>query len=284
MPSVERMRPLLGTFVTIRADGPPGCAPAAVATAIESAFSTISRVERLMSFHRRGSDIGRLNHARAGRTVRVHRWTFRVLREALYFSKASGGVFDCNVGRVLVRGRLLPRPRAMATRRWQPMGKAITMPRSGVVRVNHRVSLDLGGIAKGFAVDQAVRTLRSHGIHSGLVNAGGDLAIFGSEPQPIWARCPTSPGTQRLLGHLSNGAVATSASYFTNNIGSVGSARPDVSAIVHTASARQVTLTGSISVIAKSCMHADALTKICVLRHRIPAALKLRSKAKALKL
>lgn len=281
MPSVERMRSLLGTFVTIRAQGAAGDTEAAVAAAVESAFSAIVRVERLMSFHRQTSDIGRLNRARPGSTLRVHRWTYTVLREAQRLNEASRGLFDCNIGEVLVRAGLLPRSRTTTARSRQPMRKAIALTRNGLVRLNHQVSLDLGGIAKGFAVDQAVHILRSRSVHSGLVNAGGDLYAFGHEPQAVWVRCPTAPGELRLIGYLRNGAVATSASYFTQDAHSDGVAG---SAIVNAARGRRVGLAGSVSVIAKTCMQADALTKIVAMRRRIPAVLRLRSQAKVIEL
>ena len=66
MPHVERMRPMLGTFVTIKAEGAAGTTPEAVSAAIESAFRTIERVDQLMSFYRCNSDINRLNRARPG--------------------------------------------------------------------------------------------------------------------------------------------------------------------------------------------------------------------------
>src|SRR5262249_4065371 len=123
MPVVERMRAQLGTFVTIRAEtdgGEQGVAERAV----RSAFAAIRKVERLMSFHRPGSDVSRINRAPVGKVVRVHPWTAEVLREAHRLWEESGGAFDCDVGAVLVRRRLLPtrrgrslalRPRARAT-------------------------------------------------------------------------------------------------------------------------------------------------------------------------
>jgi thiamine biosynthesis lipoprotein len=275
------MRPLLGTFVTIRAEEAPSLTPEQLESAVSGAFRAIEHIERLMSFHRSNSDIGRLNRAQPGCHLRVHRWTYIVLREALRLNEASGGAFDCNIGGVLVRAGLLPRSRATAARCHQPMRKAITLTNNGHVRLNRRVSLDLGGIAKGFAVDQAVRILRDHGVRSGLVNAGGDLRVFGAKPQAVWVRCPTAPGEQRLIGHLRNGAVATSASYF------VRVARSDsvaASAIVNAVRERQLDLSGSISVIAKTCMQADALTKVAALQRRVPVALRLRSQAKVIEL
>lgn len=281
MPDVERMRPLVGTFVTIQAKETSSLTPEQLESAVNSAFRAIERVERLMSFHRSDSDIGRLNRARPGCYLRVHRWTYIVLREALRLHKASVGAFDCNIGGVLVRAGLLPRSQRMAVRCRPPMHKTIALMNNGRVKLSHRIALDLGGIAKGFAVDQAVRVLRDRGVRTGLVNAGGDLRAFGPEPQAVWVRCPSAPGEQRLIGHIRNGAVATSASYFVRAASTDGVA---ASAIVDAVSGRRLGLAGSVSVVAKTCMLADALTKVAALRGGVPAALRQRSQAKVIEL
>ena len=106
----------------------------------------------------------------------------------------------------------------------------------------------LDGIAKGFAVDRAIEVLRDAGVHSGAVNAGGDLRLFGAEMEDIYVR---PPGTeQRLLniGRTREAAVATSCS--TLLVDPRGAARAPVS---------------GITVIAADCTTADALTKPCML-------------------
>ncbi len=75
--------------------------------------------------------------------------------------------------------------------------------------------------------------------------------------------------------------MATSASYFTRDASRDGNA---ASAIVNVARGRRLTLAGSVSVIAKTCMQADALTKIAALRRCVPAALRRRSQARVIKL
>ncbi len=269
MPVVERVRPLLGTFVTIRAEGATNIAVQQIETAVDSAFRTIAAVDRLMSFHRRHSDIGRLNRARPGAVLRVHGWTYQVLCEAMRLWHWSGGMFDCNVGTPLMRSGLLPKMTRNHPRGRSRFGAAVRLHRNHSIRLNTRVALDLGGIAKGFAVDRAVSTLQARGIVQGSVNAGGDLCVFGAQLQPIWARCPDNPSQSRLLGALANGAVATSASYF----GEFGQTHDAISAIVHPERERRVPIAGSVSVIARNCLLADALTKIAVLSGRLPPRL-----------
>jgi len=279
---VERMRPLLGTFVTIRAGTAPSLTTAQLEMAIQSSFHAVDQVEQRMSFHCRRSDVGRLNRGRAGMVLRVHRWTYTVLSNAMSLWRASGGVFDCDIGTHLVRAGLLPGKTSRRSRRQFKLSRpAITLRPGRKILLNRPVSLDLGGIAKGFAVDKAVQTLRAHGVTNGVVNAGGDLRVFGSEPQPIWIRRPDAIEACQLVGALSNGAIATSAAYFTSDASSDGI---KASAIVDTKRLRRAVMKQSISVIAQTCMQADALTKIATISGRIPTSLARAAKAQVFKL
>jgi thiamine biosynthesis lipoprotein len=276
------MRPLMGTFVTIRASAPSSLTTAQLELAIQRSFRAIEQVAKRMSFHCKRSDIGRLNRGRAGMILGVHRWTYTVLSKAMSLWQASGGVFDCNIGSHLVRAGLLPGKTSRRSRRQaQLSGPAITLRPGRKILLNRPVSLDLGGIAKGFAVDKAVETLRAHGVTDGVVNAGGDLRVFGSDTQPIWIRRPDAHEGRQLVGSLSNGAIATSAAYFTNDASSDG---VQASAIFDTARVQRVVMQQSISVIAQTCMQADALTKIATISGRIPTALARSAKAQVLKL
>lgn len=282
MPHVERMRPLLGTFVTIRANASTTVSTAQVEVAIKSAFHAIERVGRQMSFHSSRSDVGRLNRGRSGTVLRVHRWTHTVLSYALSLWRTSGGVFDCDIAAHLMRAGLLPgKAHSRKHRPFQLSCPAITLRPGNKILLNRPVMLDLGGIAKGFAVDKAVATLRAHGVAQGLVNAGGDLRVFGRDPQHIWVRCPDASGSNQWMGALSNGAIATSAAYNTRHASTDGI---QASAIVDTWRNRRLVMHQSVSVIAKTCMQADALTKIAAATGRLPAALSRAEKVHLFKL
>src|SRR2546421_2281467 len=107
----------------------------------------------------------------------------------------------------------------------------------------------LDGIAKGFAVDRAVETLQHAGINAGVVNAGGDLRVFGDAFEDIHVRTPHEPARLLYIGRVRNAAIATSAS--------AGLVDP-------LARARRLRAAGA-TVIASDCMSADALTKPCML-------------------
>jgi thiamine biosynthesis lipoprotein len=245
--SCWRARPLLGTFVEINAAGPPA--------AVEAAFAIIQDVHRLMSFHEKGSDVSRINMARAGEEIFINPHTHRVLRFARQVSAACAGVFDVTVANVLVRHGFLPsmddaQPREATWRDLELLaGNRACWHRAG--------RIDLGGIAKGYAVDMAIEVLRSYEVPSGLVNAGGDLRMFG-EPRPVHVRLPDSPRALAPLGLFADCALATSAAYFSSLDSDSGPLESLVDRQRDTCGARA----GSATVVAAECMTADALTKV----------------------
>ena len=107
----------------------------------------------------------------------------------------------------------------------------------------------LDGIAKGFAVDRAVEALQAEGVTSGVVNAGGDLRVFGERYEEIYVRPPHQPDTLVHIGGLKEGAIATSGAAL----------------IVDPRSSRARARAAGASVLAADCVTADALTKPCLL-------------------
>src|SRR5215470_10275109 len=96
---VRRCRPLLGTFVEIQASGSD---PTDLESVVEAAFLAIAQVHRLMSFHDRESEVSRMNCDANCKAVRVHPWTWRVLKSAQEFSRDTDGIFDVTMASQLV--------------------------------------------------------------------------------------------------------------------------------------------------------------------------------------
>ncbi len=142
---------------------------------------------------------------RGGERARLHPWTGEVLAAAADLKARSDGAFD-------------------------PAGV--------------EGAIDLSGIAKGFAVDRAVDTLKAAGVAQGVVNAGGDLAAFGDQEVEVGVRDPANPGRMLALVRLCNQAFASSGR------------------AIDPATGHLVTSNDGASVRAPSCMMADALTKV----------------------
>jgi FAD:protein FMN transferase len=116
--------------------------------------------------------------------------------------------------------------------------------------------IDLGGIAKGYAVDAAVEVLLSHSVHSGVVNAGGDLRVFGASERTLHLRHPVRPNSQITIAKLRELSCASSGDYFVTSLKTKSQ-----SALVTTARSGIVPHV-SVSVITARCVIADALTKV----------------------
>ena len=136
------------------------------------------------------------------------------------------------------------------------------------VRFRRPLVLDFGGIAKGYAVDCAIAALRSHGVESGQVNAGGDLRVFGPRSQPIHVRTGGPQGILLPLVEIADGAVATSA-YGGDRRRVAG--RRWATPLIDPRAGLPMMSTRTVSVIAPTCMLADALTKVVALRGRAAA-------------
>jgi thiamine biosynthesis lipoprotein len=253
----------LGTIVEIAARGPRARA------AVEAAFGTVLDIHRLMSFHDEGSDVSRINRAVVRERVVVSPHTHRVLRFAQQVSEECGGVFDVTVGEALVRHGFLPKMPAQPGRSRRATWIDLVVSAGNRVWWRRAGRIDLGGIAKGYAVDKAIETLQSHGVSSGLVNAGGDLRLFG-EPQPVHVRLPEAPGVLASLGSFADCALATSAAYFSSVDSDRGPREPLVDRKRRVVGGRQ----DSVTVVAAECMTADALTKVARLApHLAPGVL-----------
>lgn len=164
---LRRMRPAMGTFCSIELFG---LEPGHAFDAIDAAFAQVERVATLMHPKRENSDIAAINAAGVGDSVRADETTWEVLVLARQCWEASRGVFDP----------------CLPTREGQFGDLELRGERE--VRCQAPLELDLGGIAKGYAVDLAVKTLLAAGCHEGVVNVGGDLRAFGTGSHPIAIR------------------------------------------------------------------------------------------------
>jgi FAD:protein FMN transferase len=270
--SIRRARPLLGTFVEIEV---ARAASAEIEAAVEAAFAAVAEVHRLMSFHEAGSDVTRLNRDAAAGPVRVHDWTYRVLETALDLNRRSAGAFDIAVAPVLQEMGLLPEQPGSCRhedrlRQYADGVDAIRLlPGRRVRFAHHGIGVDLGGIAKGFAVDRAVDVLRDRGMTDGLVNAGGDLAAFGSRRYPVDIRDPRRPDRAMCRVEVSGAALASSAGRFDPS----RSDRASGAAVIDPMTRLPARAVVGATVSAPCCVIADALTKVVMIAGEDAAAL-----------
>ena len=242
MSTVKRLRISLGTLVAVEATS---TSAEAAEAAVEAAFAVLTQLSHRLHPHSADSDLARINDAPLQTRITVHSSTCDLLNLARRLNTLTDGVFDpCLPSRA---GRL--------------HDIEVT---SGQLFCHAPVALDFGGFAKGYAVDCAIEALMSHGCTAALVNAGGDLRVFGARTEPIYLRGPAGELTPM---ELSNAALAVSdvdsqrrpaehQGYYIRDRVPLRSAR--------VARGPRPPLQRYAAVIAKEAVVADALTK-CVL-------------------
>lgn len=199
---------------------------------IKAAFDVQDRIETLMSYHRENSELNQVNRLAAQKPMPVNPMTFEVLKRAVHFSEVSDGAFDVTVGPLVDLWRTagekneMPSEEALAeARRKVGYRKLILDDKAATVRfAEEGMRIDLGGIAKGYAVDKAVEAMKKQGALGGMVDLGGNIRCFGLAPrgQQKWRIGLQDPnvaaddldGSRYLLVlELGNESVATSGDY-----------------------------------------------------------------------
>ncbi|MBU3589111.1 FAD:protein FMN transferase [Polynucleobacter sp. 80A-SIGWE] len=245
-----RCKPLLGTFVEISTEDEEHSLHA-----IEKAFVAIEQVQTLMGFHDPDSELSQINTRSHLEPIRIHSWTAEVLTIAKEIYVESKGIFNCGIGHRLVEAGLLPRHVRLDDHSFGGI-EDLRFIESNLVQSKLPLCLDLGGIAKGYAVDKAVEALLANDIPSGSVNAGGDMRVFGNCTQDIQIRNPRKPLELIQIGSMKLGAIATSSLYFSKRDADAKSY------MVNPLNQEHIEFSESYSVIANDCVYADALTKV----------------------
>lgn len=239
--------------------------------AARAAWGRVAELNRVFSDYDPGSELSRLGAtAPHGVPVPASADLFRLLGRAREVSEASGGAFDVTVGpltqlwRRSRRQRALPeaarREEALAATGWRWVAlHPGSGPRVRLLRPGMR--LDAGGIAKGYALDEATRVLRAHGIRSSMVAGAGDIVVTGPPPgQPGWRievaalDVPGAPPPRRVM--LRDASLCTSGDVFQHV--EINGVR--YSHIVDPRTGLGLTDHGLVTVIGRDGMTADALS------------------------
>lgn len=252
---ITRAKPLLGTLVEITITG---LDEDSAHHAIDRGFAAIAEIHALMSFHDPDSDVSRLN-ANGTSGVRVNAHTRAVLLRAQEIAEHSDGLFDITTARHLVNWGFLPEPNPAPTSRQAPAPDAswrdITIE-DDVIRFSKPLWIDLGGIAKGYAVDCAINAMNLPPHAQAVVNAGGDLRVAGPHAEPVLLRSALVTDTVPVV-EIADGALASSSGREHQ--------RPFLGSLVGPHVGRGGVSVGTerfVSVAAEDCMTADALTKV----------------------
>ncbi|MBF0611654.1 MAG: FAD:protein FMN transferase [Magnetococcales bacterium] len=196
--SQSSSRLLMGTLMTITLWSQEG-ETSRSAAAMQSAFGEMERIEKVMSSHLNTSAVGRINQAPRGQWHPLEEEVYHVLAESLRIAKLSQGAFEAGLWPLTNLWGFSREPPATAPpemakieswRKGYPLGTAIQIRgETGgrqILLANEYVGLDLGAIAKGYAVDRALDHLAVLGFTNAIVNAGGNLGVNGSKGGTPW--------------------------------------------------------------------------------------------------
>jgi thiamine biosynthesis lipoprotein len=191
--------------------------------AADLAFREIGRIEKMMSTYLPESGVSVLNRLAGKEWVSLHPEIRRVIREALRYSEISDGAFDITFKSLAGLWRFEPGghpPSPDDVKAALPLVDYRQVLFDGDNRVmlkNPGMAIGLGGIAKGYAMDRAADVLQREGITNAIVNAGGDIRMFGRRSaKREWRVGIQDPRDKNALIEdvsLSDGAVATSGDY-----------------------------------------------------------------------
>ena len=215
----EREEAIMGTRVAVQAWADPSTARAA----IDAVMVDMRRTDELMSTYKPWSQLSQVNAHAFERPVQVDPDIIDVVSTAIEYSRLGGGAFDityASVGYLYdYRRAVAPdrRRRSRRTSRASTIGRCRSTPSTCTIRfLRPGMRIDLGGIAKGWAVDRGVGILRRHGIEHGMVNAGGDTAFLGNrrgKPWVVGVQDPRDPERVVVRIPLEDEAISTSGDY-----------------------------------------------------------------------
>ena len=239
--------------------------------AVDAAFDEIDRIDRLMSHYKPDSPLSHLNREAAKAPVKTDPELLDFLTACLRYSRQSDGAFDITVGPLMKawgffrgEGRMPSEQELAQARRNVGFQHVILDEKARTVFFDQPgVELDLGGIAKGYAVDRAVAVLKQSGIKSALVSAGGSTIYgLGTPPnEPGWEvklQDPIAPDKTALTVRLKDQALSVSGSY--EKFFELGGRR--YSHIMDPRSGRPVEGVLSVAVVTGSGTAGDALDNV----------------------
>ena len=215
----SRDEAIMGTAIHVEAWSADGSATTA---AIDAVMREMHRIDALMSPYKESSELSRINRDAASGPVEIDAELFDLLTQSIAFSKLSGGAFDityASAGHLYdYRRRIRPTEEQLSAARESIGYRHLQLERAArTVRFARAgVRIDLGGFAKGYAVDNGAAILAAHGVRHAVVAAGGDSRMLGDRcgrPWTIGVRDPRRDGEVVALLPLEDVAVSTSGDY-----------------------------------------------------------------------
>ena len=211
--SLNRCQPLLGTYVTVKILGK--VSDKILITASDKIFSEISRITDLLSFHLATSELSYMNKHAYKKSCIISTDMQYILQHALKLSALTNGIYDITIAPFLCQAGLLPNyyPEINNfTANWQDInldGNQLSFAKP--------LAIDLGGIAKGYAVDRGFlvveQLINDYNLQI-IINAGGDMRMNKWQDEDVSIKLPKLDNDYVFTLPMQDYALATSANYY----------------------------------------------------------------------
>lgn len=260
---MQREQALLGTAVTVQLWADDRARGAAAMAAV---MAEMQRIERSYSAQRADSELAMVNKLAATQAVRISDELFQLVARALDLSRQTGGAFDISFASAGVLYDYgagvapddISLARAVQAIGWRGLDLDPLVPSLRFARAGMRI--DLGGFAKGHAVERSARLLQRHGIQHAIVSAGGDSRLLGDRrgrPWTVAVRDPRNADATLALLPLQDVAVSTSNDSERCFVRDGVRHHP----LLDPRSGRSPTQLRSVTIVAPDGLLADALSK-----------------------
>ena len=213
----KQQQDIMGTRVTVELWSED---PTLARSCSQSAFDEIHRIDRLMSPYKENSEISRVNRNAFDNPVKVSNELYGLINKAVHISVLSQGAFDITFASIGYyydyRQKKQPSQQTIVEMLPAVNYQQLKVTNQSIQFNQSGMRIDLGGIAKGHAVDQAIVKLKKCGIGQALVSAGGDSRILGDHQGREWMigiQHPRQKGQVALSIPLSDSAISTSGDY-----------------------------------------------------------------------
>ena len=210
---IERVQYHMGTYASVQIQGGSN-------QDVDAAFNKIKELDNLLSDYNPDSEISEINNMAGEKSVKVDPQVVQVLEMAKDVASETDGIFDPTIGALTIGVYQFGREQGdVINIREADKAKSLVNYRDLLINGDHvllkkkGMMIDLGGIGKGFAVEEAVGVLKNRGVNSGIVSLSGDIKVFG-ESVDIYIQSPYGEGTVAKFKTGNGGlAISTSGSY-----------------------------------------------------------------------
>ncbi|WP_315077465.1 FAD:protein FMN transferase [uncultured Clostridium sp.] len=219
---VDKYATKMDTIMHLTAYGPNA------SKAIDVAFNRVDEIEKMASSSINTSDVSKINEAAGKEYVKVHSEIIKIIKTSLEYSKISNGAFDITVSPLIKLWGIGTADERIPTN--SEINEKVALVGYNNISINEAdssiklmkagMSIDLGGVAKGFTADEIIKVLKKYGVASAIINLGGSsIYTLGEKPdKTLWSIAIQNPRKEKNEGNigiinLNQGALSTSGDY-----------------------------------------------------------------------